>query len=545
MTTTKCIFIISLLIWTYPGLSAQESTDWERSRIVKFEQSLEIPAKSKDGSAFRDLLPLEWRLLSNSRNIYKVSWSSEVTESEVEAYLDQLPGIVYYHKDAPVQDRQGIVPNDTDYGLQWWLPQIKADLAWTQSTGGLSAVGDTVVIALLERQGPDFQHEDLQDGVVWVNRGEIPNDEIDNDNNGYIDDYRGINMNVGSDQHAQDLNRHASPILGIIGANTNNGLGVSAINWQSKIMVLSGVELISQIVEGYEYVIQMRKRYEESNGADGALIVATNASFGRDNAFPGDFPAWCEMYDAMGQYGILTAAATANANIDVDQVGDLPTLCPSEFVIGITSTNREDRKAQGAAFGVENIDMGAPGVSILTTYPGNLYSLFDGTSAAAPMVSGAIGLLYAMPSEALAQGLRDDPVATGLSIKKAILDGVDRVSDLDGKTVTGGRLNIGRSMVELAKNYGEDPNGIVIGNLYPNPVSKELTYVFNSNEYSKQHEVLIFNTLGQLVMSDQNFPSVFGEDRYILDVSALGNGSYLLTIRDQKKVTSVRFVKID
>lgn len=526
-------------------LTAQVSLDWERSRIVKFEQSMEIPAKSKDDSENRDLLPLEWHLLSSTRNIYKVSWSSEVVESAVDRYLDQLPGIVYYHKDAPVQYRQGIVPNDTDYGLQWWLPKIKADLAWTQSTGGLSAIGDTVVIAVLERQGPDFQHEDLQDGLVWVNRGEVPDDGIDNDNNGYIDDFRGINMNVGSDQHVQDLNRHSSPILGIIGANTNNGLGVSAINWQSKIMVLSGVELISQIVEAYEYVIQMRERYEASNGADGALIVATNASFGRDNAFPGDFPAWCEMYDAMGQYGILTAAATSNVNIDVDQEGDLPTLCPSEFVIGITSTNREDKKAQGAAYGLENIDMGAPGVSILTTYPGNLYSLFDGTSAAAPMVAGAIGLLYAMPSEELANGLRDDPVATGLMIKQAILDGVDKVSDLDGITVTGGRLNIGRSMVELAKNFGEDPSGIVIGNLYPNPVSEELTYVFNSNEYSKQHEVLIFNTLGQLVMSDQNLPSVFGEDRYKLDVSALHMGTYILTIRDQKKVESIPFVKID
>ena len=524
-------------------VNGQSTEDWRDQYIVKFvETNSPLDIFTAEETKFEGLSEqLSWSALSKSRNIWLVKWNDKVSKAEIADYLNSIATVSYFHEDAPVESRT-VTPNDIEYNLQWWLPLVGANQAWTQSTGGVTARGDTIVIAVLEKFGPDFTHEDLQ-GVFWVNTAEIPGDGIDNDGNGYIDDYRGLNIQSGRDNHNVDIERHASPVTGIIGAKGNNLIGVAGVNWNVKILMVSGLQLISQIVTGYEYVYYMRRRYEQSGGTDGAYIFVTNASFGRDDAFPSDFPAWCEMYDALGEFGILTAASTANANVNVDVQGDLPSLCPSEYLISVTSTTRSDMKATGAGFGRENIDLGAPGVSVLTAFPGNLYSLFDGTSAAAPIVTGAIGLLYSMPSKELADDYKSNPAATALKIKKAILDGVDPIPTLNNVTVTGGRLNIGKSMVELAKAYEQNPVGIDIITIHPNPAKEEIVYTFNSNRPGTLHDVLVVNGLGQVLMYEQQYPSVFGQNRFEMNISKLPAGTYWITIKQEKLVASGKFVK--
>jgi len=524
------------------GLRAQADSLNPLTRIVMLEGNQELEGVAIQ-SMSDPLVGLTWKSISKSQNVYLVSWSDESQTERVLKELDALPGLIHHHSDGNVVLRNDFLPNDPSFTEQWWLTRIKADQAWRQSTGGLTALGDTIVIAVLERQGPDFGHEDLQDGLFWVNRAEIPGNGIDDDNNGYIDDYRGVSVRTKTDTHSNDSDMHCTPVSAIIGANTDNGRGMSAINWNIKLLVISDVILISQIIEAYEYVLQMRRRYHESGGLEGALIVGTNASFGRDTSFPEDFPIWCSMYDALGEYGILTAAAAPNRNVNIDVEGDLPALCPSPYIIAVTSTTEGDIKTPGAGFGEQNVDLGAPGEEVLTALPGDAYSLWSGTSAAAPMVSGAIALLYAMPSEELARGILENPAETGLIVKNAILNGVDKLRSLENRVTTGGRLNIGNSMAELAKAYGRDPEGIIVEQLYPNPVVNELTYVFNSSDFNTNHDVLVFNMLGQQVLMDKQLPSVFGQNRYKLDVSTLASGPYILTIRDGKKVASAAFVK--
>src|SRR3970282_1127191 len=102
----------------------------------------------------------------------------------------------------------------------------------------------------------------------------------------------------------------------------------------------------------------MRKRYNETNGAAGAFVVASNSSFGVDLGQPDNFPIWCAMYDSMGAAGILSAAATANLNIDIYTEGDTPTACASQYMIAVTNTTHNDLKSGAAAYGATTIDLG-------------------------------------------------------------------------------------------------------------------------------------------------------------------------------------------
>ena len=114
--------------------------------------------------------------------------------------------------------------------------------------------------------------------------------------------------------------------------------------------------------------------------------------------------AWGKIYERLGAAGILTAAGAANNAWDVVQVGDMPTTCPSDFLLTVLNTNANDERYYGSAFGRKSIDMGAPGQNSYTTKPFNNYGSFNGNSAAAPHLAGAIALLYAMPCGNIGRG---------------------------------------------------------------------------------------------------------------------------------------------
>ena len=138
----------------------------------------------------------------------------------------------------------------------------------------------------------------------------------------------------------------------------------------------------------------------------------------------------------MGEVGILSVAATMNINANVDEQGDVPTSCASDYLITVTNTDRNDSKFSSAAYGAESIDLGAPGTSVCSIRPGNLTSCsLTGTSYSAPIVSGAIGLMYDSASEFLYQEYLQNPSSTPLIIKNLILNTVDLISSLNGITV--------------------------------------------------------------------------------------------------------------
>jgi hypothetical protein len=131
-------------------------------------------------------------------------------------------------------------------------------------------------------------------------------------------------------------------------------------------------------------------------------------------------------------------------------MGDVPTACPSDYMIAVTNTTRNDLKNSGAAYGLTTIDLGAPGTSILSTYPTSTYSTLTGTSMATPMVTGAIALMYSAADISRMNFYNSNFSAGTLMFRDVLFNGVDSISALQGITVTGGRLNVYNAVMEIS-----------------------------------------------------------------------------------------------
>jgi serine protease len=359
------------------------------------------------------------------------------------------------------------VPNDTQFDNQWQYintgqsggtagADLDAELAWDITTGGVTALGDTIVAAIID-DGFDWTHEDFEDNI-WVNYHEVPDDGIDNDSNGYIDDYRGWNAYDESDNIGGG--GHGTPVTGIIGAKGNNGLGVAGVNWDVKLMIIQGGGGEADALAAYAYCYALRKQYNETSGQLGAYVVTTNSSWGVDYGQASEAPLWCAFYDTLGIQGIVSCGATINGNENVDVVGDLPTTCTSDYLISVTNMNRFDQKVTGAGYGATSIDLGAFGADTWTADFGNSYGGFGGTSGATPHVAGTVALMHSVPCPSFAAAAKQDPAGTALLIKQYILNTVDSNNSLQGITTSEGRLNIHNAVNAILANC--DPNGCFV-----------------------------------------------------------------------------------
>ncbi len=269
------------------------------------------------------------------------------------------------------------VPNDEKWPDQYAHQLIQTADAWEISTGS-----HDVVVAVLDT-GVDVNHPDLKDNI-WVNANEIPDNDIDDDENGYVDDVHGWNFEDNDNQLTPTtlyygIENHGTMVSGVIAGAGNNEEGVCGVNWQCSIMVLRmSVDVTSaEVAEGLDYAA--------ANGAD-----ILNMSFGADEFGPEGDPIVNEAIDNAYDQGILLVASAGNANTDSPSY-------PAAYynVMAVSATDGEDIKTEYSMFGPW-VDIAAPGTDIVTTDLDGEYIYTAGTSFSSPYVAavGALVLSY-------------------------------------------------------------------------------------------------------------------------------------------------------
>lgn len=405
------------------------------------------------------------------RTLLRLELNTSGKEAVLEAIkmLRKDPNVEFAEPDYQVKKVK--IPNDPQFDQQYALnnngqtggtpdADIDAVEAWDVFTGS----GEEIIIGVIDT-GVDYLHPDLADNM-WQNIGEIPDNGIDDDGNGYIDDYYGWDF-AYDDNDPMDGDGHGSHCSGIIAAQGNNGIGVCGVMWNAKIMALKfldddGYGYTSDAIEAVDYAIAMN-------------VPITNNSWGGGGYSQA-------LQEIIAQSGIFVAAA-GNDYSDTDINPHYPSSYELDNIISVAATDHFDNKASFSNYGKETVDLAAPGVDILSTIPNNQYEFYSGTSMATPYVSGAVGLSWSM-----------NPTLTSVEIRDAVLKAVDTISSMQGITVTGGRLNA-KKLIDLIGPGWVSITPFNSDSIYPSE-SREFTVTVNPEKLSAgtRNAKIVFNT---------------------------------------------------
>jgi subtilisin family serine protease len=347
----------------------------------------------------------QYRWLSAKRNQKSVLMHSESkTTPELIADLLRDPRVETAEPNYLRHISATYSPNDPRYGDLWGLHNTGqtvngvagtsgVDIGFPQAWALASPSTNEVVVTVIDT-GCDYRHPDLASNM-WCNPGEIPGNGLDDDGNGYVDDYHGFdfasttNATPGQDADPMDVAEHGTHVCGTIAATGSNAVGVIGVNFHARIMILKasgdGINLAnSAVLAAYDYAAMMKTR--------GVNVVAVNASYGGGGSNTTESTAISEL----GNLGIVFCAAAGNSSANNDTTPEYPGSYTLSNIIAVAATDQNDALASFSSYGATSVDLAAPGVNILSCMP-TLSPLLSTTASVrrGPTNYTAVGLSYA------------------------------------------------------------------------------------------------------------------------------------------------------
>ena len=357
-------------------------------------------------------------------------------------------------------------PNDQYFSEQWGLHNlgqnggtVDADIDAPEAYA-LSNSRSEIVVGIIDI-GIDYTHEDLAENI-WNNLGEDadgdgkvliqsgntwifdPDDEngIDDDGNGYIDDFIGWDF-AYNDNDPMDLNSHGTHNAGTIGAIINNNTGISGVAPNVKLAALkflteSAIGSTADAIEALNYAVSM------------GMPISNNSWGGA----PFSEALYQALQNAEGS-NHLFVTSSGNNSLNTDIYPIYPASYNNDNIIAVLGTNRNDTIPLLTNYGMNSVDIGAPGQEIYSCMPGNGYNYKSGTAMATGCITGVCAFVWGAY-----------PESSYTIIKDAIMNSVDPLPALNGKCVSGGRVNMHKAMLEM-DNCGED----CVSNVYPGDIN--------------------------------------------------------------------------
>ena len=320
-------------------------------------------------------------------------------------------------------------PNDPLFAEQWGLvntgqrggraeSDVSALAAWQKTQGSKK-----VVVAVLD-SGVDYTHPDLA-GNMWHRPADL--EMYFDPQLGVLDDTEGFSA-LAEERDPMDENGHGTHCAGIVGTEGDNNLGITGVNWRVEVMPLKfmgrgGFGTTKDAIEAINYVIARKK-----DGVNVRVISASWGSTARSKALE-------DVIRKAGEADILFVAAAGNDAANHDKRPHYPSGYNLPNVIAVAALDRKDELASFSNYGAKSVHVAAPGKEILSTWLGGAYEEHSGTSMATPFVAGVAGLVLSV-----------EPNLSVKELRGRLLGTVDKLDSLQGKVVTGGRVNAARAV---------------------------------------------------------------------------------------------------
>ena len=333
---------------------------------------------------------------------------------------------------SPTQQQE---PSPTLPPSQWALTNTLTQSAWSITKGS-----PDLIVGVIDT-GIDYTNPDLINSI-YKNPNELPGDNIDNDLNGYIDDTSGYDFaNNDSDTMDADFEGHGTHVSGIIAAS-NNDFGVTGVAPEVKILPLKvandedGNILTSSVAEALNYGKEMG-------------IEIFNCSYGGGDSDPAEYAVLKNYPEAL----FICAAGNGDTETGLPNDTDITSYYPADYdldnIISVASISETNELSSFSNYGKITVDLAAPGEDIYSTVK-DAYGYLDGTSMAAPFVTGAVSLMKSI-----------NPNMTVLKVKEKLLASVTPLDTLTDKMATGGKLNVSEA-VSSARTDIQPTTGVKI-----------------------------------------------------------------------------------